>query len=62
MTDRLERVLTKGVAFDVSEGTITTAEAGDVGVWMPLSIAGVGVLKIEAGVSWRSWGKARDEE
>lgn len=53
-TDALERVLTKGVVFDIDEGTITGSQAGGAGVWFRVSIAGVDVFKIEAGVSWRS--------
>jgi hypothetical protein len=48
--------------LDIDEGTVTGQEAGAAGVWFRVSIAGVDVVKIEAGVSWRSWLEAQDEE
>jgi hypothetical protein len=62
VTDALERVLTKGVVFEIEEGAVAGSEAGGAGAWFRVSIAGVDVFKIEAGVSWRSWLEAEDEE
>jgi len=50
LSDVLERVLTRGIIVEFVEDV----EAGDreVNPWFRLSIAGVDVLEVAAGVSW----------
>lgn len=62
MSDVLERVLTRGVLFDVDKSPATAEEARDAVVWFRVSIAGVDVFRIEAGLSWQSWREAEDNE
>jgi hypothetical protein len=54
VADALERV-TKGVVVDIDEVTVAGQEAGAAGVWFSVSIAGVDVVKIEAGPGGRGW-------
>ncbi|MBI4408654.1 MAG: hypothetical protein HY561_03025 [Gemmatimonadetes bacterium] len=50
----LERVLTKGLVFDIDESAVGPSKAGEsFASWFRLSVAGVDVFKIEAGVRWR---------
>lgn len=51
--DVLERVLTKGVVFEVEEDTDASAADRDASEWFHISIAGVKVFRIVAGVLWR---------
>ncbi len=55
MIDIQERVLTRGVALEVEEGAPNASDTGGgADAWLRVSIAGVDVLKVEIGVSWRS--------
>jgi len=56
----LERVLRRGVVFEVGEGTDASAADRGASGWFHVSIAGVGAFRIEAGALWRYF--ADDEE
>jgi hypothetical protein len=63
VVDVLERVLTKGVVFDIEEGTVGASEAGGgAAAWFRVSIAGVDVFKVEASLSWRYLLETEEEE
>lgn len=63
VVDVLERVLTKGVGFDIEEGTVGPSEAGGgAAAWFRVSIAGVDVFKVEASLSWRYLLETEEEE
>jgi hypothetical protein len=54
--DVLERALTKGVVFEIEDDVEATAadrDALDSSTWFRISIAGVDVFKIGAGLSLR---------
>ena len=58
LIDVFERVLTRGIILEVQE---RVAEVKDV-VWVHVTIAGVDVFKVEAGLSWKYLVGGADEE
>lgn len=63
--DVLERVLTKGVVCEIEGGVESPAadrDALDSSTWFRISIAGVDVFKIGAGMSWRYLLEAEEEK
>lgn len=55
----LERVLTKGVILQPHESAV---EAEEGVVWVHVTIAGVDVFNVEAGLSWRYLVGAADDD
>lgn len=49
----LERVLTKGVIFEIDEDVEASATDRDAAAWFRISIAGVDVFKVGGRVAWR---------
>ena len=61
----LERILSKGIVVETEKGTLGTPEAAEGrSAWIEISIAGVEVFKLEAGLSVRSLmeNEEREEE
>lgn len=60
--DVLERVLAKGVMFEIEDDVEASATDRETSAWFRISIAGVNVFKVGAGVSWRCFLEAEEEE
>jgi hypothetical protein len=61
--DVLERVLTKGVVFDIEEGANEGSEkGGGTTVWLRVSIGGIDVLKVETALSWQCLSESGEQE
>jgi hypothetical protein len=51
--DVLERVLTRGIVFEAEEAFDASAKNRSASGWFQISIVGIEVFKMEAGVLWR---------
>lgn len=51
--DVLERAVKGGVLIETEGGGGAPWETGDASVWLDVTIAGVTVIKVDAGLAWR---------